>query len=57
MTMEKIHRGPVLQQDNDKLSQMYESRKAKWLEAARNKPSLYQYLKDNVHGDDSNLNP
>jgi hypothetical protein len=28
---------------------MYEERKAKWLKAAEDKPSLYQWLKDNIY--------
>jgi hypothetical protein len=28
---------------------MLEDRKARWLEAAKDKPSLYQYLKKNIH--------
>lgn len=33
----------------DRLSQEYERRKAYWLESVKDSPSLYQYLKDNVH--------
>jgi len=30
-----------------------EHKKERWLEAAKDKPSLYQYLKDNIHGNDN----
>jgi hypothetical protein len=30
---------------------MFEERKARWRECAKNMPSLYQYLKDNIHTD------
>jgi hypothetical protein len=36
----------------DILFQEYERRKNFWLEAAKDAPSLYQYLKDNIHGND-----
>ena len=36
----------------DILFQEYERRKNYWLEAAKDAPSLYQYLKDNIHGND-----
>jgi tryptophan halogenase len=37
----------------DMLFQEYERRKNFWLEAAKDAPSLYQYLKDNIHGNDN----
>ena len=36
----------------DDITQMIDQRKRKWLDAARDKPSLYQYLKDNIHKKD-----
>jgi tryptophan halogenase len=38
--------------DFDKQFEEYERRKARWLEAAKDAPSLYQYLKDNIHKKD-----
>ena len=37
----------------DILFQEYERRKNFWLEAAKDAPSLYQYLKDNIHSNDN----
>jgi tryptophan halogenase len=37
----------------DILFQEYERRKNFWLEAAKDAPSLYQYLRDNIHGNDN----
>jgi hypothetical protein len=37
----------------DPIFRMFEDRKARWLEAAKNQPSLYQYLKTHIHQDNT----
>lgn len=50
--IEMLHKNPqAFKAEYDKVFQEYENRKARWLEAAKDKPSLYQYLKDNVHNE------
>lgn len=51
--VELIHRTHPAQfkQEHDKMFNEYERRKAMWLEAARDKPSLCQYLKDTIYKD------
>lgn len=36
----------------DPIFRMWEERKARWRETAKNCPSLYQYLKDNIHNNE-----
>jgi len=40
-----------LKRDFEPVFHMMEERKARWYEMAKDKPSLYQYLKDNIHTD------
>jgi hypothetical protein len=40
-----------LKRELDPIFRLFEERKARWLEAAKNQPSLYQYLKTNIHKD------
>jgi tryptophan halogenase len=38
-----------IKQNCDAITREFEARKARWLEAAKDKPSLYQYLKTHIH--------
>ena len=44
--------GARIKEHSDKIVQIMDARKTKWLDAAENKPTLYQYLKDNIHKKD-----
>jgi len=42
-----------LKKQMDPIFRMFEERKTRWLEAAKNQPSLYQYLKTHIHKDNT----
>lgn len=48
--MDQLHSGYAHVKGNcDRISQEFEIRKNRWLEAAKDKPTLYQYLKEHIH--------
>jgi tryptophan halogenase len=45
--------GKDFKKEYDPIFRMFEHNKDRWRKAAEDKPSLYQYLKDNIHKEDS----
>jgi tryptophan halogenase len=51
---ELLHTSPADSRNRfERMFKEYENRKERWMEAAKDKPSLYQYLKDNIHSNDN----
>lgn len=52
VTLRQKAQGVNYKKAYEQIFQMLEARKAKWQKAAKDKPSLYQYLKKNIHTKD-----